>query len=105
MQPLLLQLERGRIKWNKNDKNAVRLVALGYANLLITRITGLTPGQILWRSKLMGVRRSDYRNGTSRLAQYVVNRTLEYTDKEIANRIRAVEGKINWDITHRLLLK
>jgi len=106
MVPQILKLQRGRIQWDKNDQNAVSLVSLGYANILITRITGLTPGQILWRAKLMGVSRKEYRNGTSKLAQYVVNKALEYTDREIARRIRAVEGRIEWGISRkRILLK
>ena len=79
-----------RVRWNERDLNAVRLAMLGFSCKLVTRVTNLSASQVTWRLHKLGLRqtRINYRNGNSSIAQLVVNRTIDYTNKEIARQLK-----------------
>lgn len=57
---------------NQKDLEAAVLASMGFDTEFIRRKTGLSPGQIGYRLKLAGVKRVEYRNGRSKLAQVVL---------------------------------
>ena len=59
-----------RIAWGSRDRQAVMLASWGFSNAFIEEKTGLSPGQIGYRMKQLGMRtsRRDYRNGNGEAA-------------------------------------
>jgi hypothetical protein len=64
-----------RVVWKSSaDLECAIMGALGFSTKFIGERTGLTPCQISYRLKRGDIRRSDYRNGTSRIALRVINK-------------------------------
>jgi hypothetical protein len=53
------------------DFQVALLAQFGFSTKLITKETGLTPSQVSYRTKKFGIKRSDYRDGTSMGAEAV----------------------------------
>lgn len=68
---------------NVDDRMCAILGAMGFATSFIQRETGLTPSQITYRLKKAGIRRIDYRNGTSRAAKLIVRHSRQRLDAQI----------------------
>ena len=68
-------LKRRRLRLLEGDDFACALLgSLGFSTKLIMARTGLSPSQIGYRLKVGGIKRSDYRNGESLLADTMINR-------------------------------
>ena len=51
-----------------DDFKCALMGSLGFSTRLIMDHTGFTPGQVGYRLRLGGIKRTDYRNGTSAMA-------------------------------------
>lgn len=51
-----------------SDFEVLILGSLGLSTTYISGVTGLTPGQVEYRLRLGGIKRSEYRNGRSKTA-------------------------------------
>jgi hypothetical protein len=58
---------------NHQDLHAAVLGSLGMTTDAIAAATGLTPSQVNYRLRIAGVKRADYRRGTSVLAVKVIS--------------------------------
>ena len=72
------------------DFRCALLGSLGFSTRLITEHTGLTPGQVAYRLRLGGVRRADYRNGTSGTAAAIMRRASEMATPVVQARLREI---------------
>ena len=65
---------------------------LGYSSRFIEAETGLSWGQISYRLRKAGVRRKDYRNGSSSLARRVLRVANDVAAKETRKQIKLMAG-------------
>lgn len=64
-----------RVRWASDSEIQCALLAgLGFSTQLISAQTGLTPCQVQYRLQKARIKRADYRNGTSALADRVITR-------------------------------
>lgn len=81
----------------RNNFQCVIFGALGFSTKLIMERTGLTEAQVTYRLHKVGVRRRDYWNGVSPVAQNVIERTYslaaQYTKQQIRGMLDAKKGK------------
>ena len=68
----------------------LHLGALGFATKLIERRTGLSHSQISYRLHRAGIRLRDYREGTTPIAQIVIDKTEEVVTKRVLAKIRSL---------------
>lgn len=73
-----------------DDFRCALLGSLGFSTKLIHARTGLTPGQIAYRLRMGGIRRQDFRNGESALAERVLTQTNRVATSEVQSHIRKV---------------
>ena len=64
--------------------------SLGFSTRLIMRHTGLTPSQIGYRLRKGEIRRSDYRNGDSSVAENLLQRARTVAVPAIKQHLRGV---------------
>lgn len=64
-------------------EEACHLGALGYSTKMIQRATGFTPCQVNYRLHQQGIKRKDYRDGTSAVAQLVLATTKKIVLSEL----------------------
>lgn len=81
-------LRERSIEGNPKTRHARTLCDVGMSINLISKETGLTPGQIQYRLKMAGKRVSDYRNGINPLGKYVKRRVYEMNQTEIRATIK-----------------
>lgn len=63
-----------RIHWTSDeDLQCAILGGMGFSTVMITETTGLTPCQVNYRLHKAGIKRKDYRDGTSDMAHRVLN--------------------------------
>ncbi len=63
-----------RVTWTRSDElRCAMLAGMGFSTKLIVRETGLTPCQVSYRLNKGNIKRSDYRNGGSFVAQNMIN--------------------------------
>jgi hypothetical protein len=74
---------------NKQDLEVLLLGSMGFATDFIMERTGLTVGQVLYRLGLGAIKRKDYRNGSTAVAQYV----LGSLRRGVAERVTVPEPK------------
>lgn len=66
-----------RVRWaSDEDLRCAILGALGFSTKYIMEQTGLTACQISYRLRKGTIKRADYRDGTSAMAQRVVDRVI-----------------------------
>lgn len=69
-----------RVNWQDGDDfECAHLGALGFSTTHISSHTGLSAHQITYRLHKAGIRRVDFRNGTSPFAQIVLDLTRKKT--------------------------
>lgn len=73
---------------NSIDFETVLLGSLGYSSLYIQKQTGYSIGQIQYRLSKLRVRRSDYRNGHSKLAKFVLTVSSEEASRLLNGKIK-----------------
>ncbi len=69
---------------------AAGLAELGFSSKAIERETGLTAIQVAYRLRIIGVRRSFYRDGKSKLSEKIVRTYLKMAEgvsRDKANRV------------------
>lgn len=59
-----------------DDLRCAMLAALGFSTKMIVEQTGLTPCQVSYRLTKGRIKRKDYRDGTSDIAQRVIDRVV-----------------------------
>jgi hypothetical protein len=73
-----------RVTWaSSEDLRCAIMGALGFSSKFIGEQTGLTPCQISYRLKIGNIRRSDYRNGNSHIAQRVIDKVAPTNQVQI----------------------
>lgn len=68
---------------NVHDKMVVMLGAMGFGTDFIAAQSKLSPGQVIYRLGKAGVKRSDFRNGTSRVAKLVLRATSHTIEQRL----------------------
>jgi len=69
--------------FNGEDFHCALLGSLGFSSRLIASRTGLSNSQIAYRLRKGQIRRTDYRNGDSVLAERVITQTRRVALKEL----------------------
>ncbi len=73
------------------------LASWGMSTKKIMEDTGLTACQVSYRLKLAGIKRADYRNGTSAMSRLVIERMMPRSNKGIRDvlglKVREMKGK------------
>jgi hypothetical protein len=75
-----------------DDFECVLLGSLGFSTRLIQSRTGLTPSQVGYRLRRAGVKRADYRNGESPLADSVFRTSRRIATPTVQAHVREVLG-------------
>lgn len=66
-----------RVTWlDDDDLRCVFYAKMGFATQMISENTGLTTSQVAYRLRRARVYRKDYRNGSSDMAQRVIDRVV-----------------------------
>jgi hypothetical protein len=78
------QPRRVRFLSNDHDFRCAYLASLGFSRAYIAEKTGLTKCQVGYRNNRAGIKLTDYRNGTSRVARIVMSEA----DQKIASYLR-----------------
>lgn len=66
-----------RVTWlDDSDLQCAMLAALGFSTKMICERTGLTPCQVSYRLNKGRIKRKDYRDGTSAVAERVIDRVI-----------------------------
>lgn len=73
-----------------DDFHCALLGSLGFSTRLIHSRTGLSPGQIAYRLRKGAIKRQDYRNGDSPLADRVLSQARKVAVTEVQSHIRRV---------------
>lgn len=73
-----------------DDFHCALLASLGFSTRLIHSRTGLSPGQIAYRLRMGAIRRQDYRNGDSQLADRILKQTRTIAVSEVKSHIKKV---------------
>ena len=84
------------VNWNdENQMLIARLGSLGRTTKSICRVTGFTPCQVTYRLAAAGIRRMDWRDGSSPIAKYAEQAASEYVTNILrAKLIRHAKGKV-----------
>lgn len=70
-------MRRKLVNWSSDeDLQCAILAALGFSTQHIMEQTGLSAGQISYRLRKGVIKRADYRNGTSAMAQRVMENVI-----------------------------
>ena len=72
------------------DFHCAMLASLGFSSSLIQLRTGLSPGQIGYRLRMGSIRRQDYRNGNSQLADRILSQSHRIAVSEVRSHIKKV---------------
>lgn len=80
---------------HREDFQCVVLAGLGFSTELISQKTGLSHGQVIYRIKKANVKRSDYRDGGSRIAARVISGSKEYAEAEMQRQLKRELGLLN----------
>lgn len=73
-----------RVHWTSDeDLQCAILAALGFSTQMIAERTGLTNSQITYRLKKAAIKRADYRNGESAMAQRVLERSIPQRNTQV----------------------
>jgi hypothetical protein len=75
-----------------DDFKCALLGSLGFSTRLIMRHTGLTPSQIGYRLRKGDIRRSDYRNGESSVAENLLQRARTIAVPAIKQHLRSLHN-------------
>jgi hypothetical protein len=73
-----------------SDFACVLLGSLGFSSRYISEHTAFSTGQISYRLRLGGVKRSDYRNGTAPMVGTIIRRAREVAIPEMQEHIGRV---------------
>lgn len=77
-----------RITWANDDElRCCMLAALGFSTQFIMQETGLTACQVAYRLNKGMVKRADYRNGGSAIAQRVMERVIPSNNSGIRSQL------------------
>jgi len=72
------------------DFHCVMLASLGFSSRLIQSRTGLSTGQIGYRLRMGSIKRRDYRNGDSQLADRILNQSHRIAVSDVRSHIEKV---------------
>jgi hypothetical protein len=73
-----------RITWTHDEElQCAILGGQGFSTKMICERTGLSPFQVAYRLKKGAIKRADYRNGNSDVAEQVLSRTARLSDAAI----------------------
>lgn len=76
------------VNWTSNeDLQCAILGAIGFSTKFIAEKTGLTPCQIGYRLNKGRIKRADYRNGQSDMAEMVMDRVVPNTPRAIRSTL------------------
>lgn len=75
---------------NSRDLDVLIYGELGFSTAFIMEQTGLEKGPVYYRLQRAGVRRNDYRNGTSAVAKAVLRSHLGLAKREAVKQVRRV---------------
>lgn len=71
-----------RVTWlDDDDLRCALLAKLGFSTKMICETTGLTPCQVSYRLNKARIKRKDYRDGESDMAELVVRRCVPESSK------------------------
>lgn len=80
---------RSKVTWAKNDElECVILGAQGFSTKMIMERTGLSFCQVNYRLHKATIKRADYRNGHSDVAEQVLSRTRNLSDQAIRSILK-----------------
>jgi hypothetical protein len=86
-----------RVTWTREDETlCVAMCDAGMSTKHIMEETGLTKCQVQYRQKMAGIKRADYRNGTSHMARMIMQRVLPRDPAQIRAmlKLRIIKLKI-----------
>ena len=72
------------------DFQCALMGSLGFSTRLITEQTGLTISQVGYRLRIGGIKRMDYRNGTSPVALSMLRKAAPIAVSEVQEHLRQV---------------
>lgn len=72
------------------DFHCALLASLGFSTSLIQSRTGLSAGQIAYRLRMGAIKRQDYRNGESPLADRILTQSRRVAISAVQSHIRRV---------------
>lgn len=82
-----------RVQWTSDeDLQCAIMGAMGFSTKFIGEQTGLSPCQISYRLKKGSIKRADYRNGDSAMAQRVIEKMTPPSGRSIREQLN-LEGK------------
>ena len=73
-----------------DDFRCALMGSLGFSTRLIMEHTGLTPSQVGYRLRLGGIKRSDYRNGSSEIATTMLRKARVIAMPAVKEHLREV---------------
>lgn len=76
------------------DFHCAMLASLGFSSRLIQSRTGLSNGQIAYRLRMGAIKRQDYRNGDSQLADRILSQSHRVAVAEVRAHIKNVLSSI-----------
>ena len=76
------------------DFHCVMLASLGFSSRLIQSRTGLSTGQIGYRLRMGSIKRRDYRNGDSQLADRILNQSHRIAVSDVRSHIIKVLSSV-----------
>jgi hypothetical protein len=84
-----------RVNWSDpNQMTVARLGALGRTTKSICRVTGYTPCQVTYRLHAAGIKRMDWRDGSSPVAKFAEQASSDYLDQILRQKLlRHYKGK------------
>jgi hypothetical protein len=77
-----------------DDFHCAMLASLGFSTSLIHSRTGLSPGQIAYRLRMGAIKRNDYRNGDSQLAERILSQSHRVAVSEVRSHIKKVISSV-----------
>jgi len=81
-----------RVTWSTDEElECAILGALGFSTKFIMERTGLTHCQVGYRLNKGSIKRADYRNGQSEMAERVLNRSIPSRKSEVRNILHLKE--------------
>ena len=82
--PMKAKTKPQRVTWmTEPELECAIMGALGIGNRGITKRTGLTDCQVNYRLRKAGIKRADYRNGESEMAELVLRRQIPSRISEV----------------------
>jgi hypothetical protein len=76
------------------DFHCAMLASLGFSSHLIHKRTGLSKGQIAYRLRMGAIKRQDYRNGHSMLADRILSQSHRVAVTEVRAHIKNVLSSV-----------